>query len=136
MTSSDGGRRGLQITLGTLAAIPFTSGLTGMLQGPAALPGTNPPVSPTVEGQYRYTHAIYLAVAPVLWSAVPRVERQGTLLRAVAGTLFLGGAARVLAWRTAGRPHPVSVAAAALELIGTPVLVAWQQRVATRARRS
>ena len=37
MTSSDGGRRGLQITLGALAAIPLASGLVGALAGPGSL---------------------------------------------------------------------------------------------------
>jgi hypothetical protein len=135
MTSSDGGRRGLQITLGALAAIPFASGLAGTLLGPASLPGAAARVTPSVESEYRYTHAIYAVAGPLIWSAVPTVERQAPLLRAVSGALFLGGAARLLGWRTAGRPHPVLVGAAALELLGTPVLVAWQHRVATRARK-
>ncbi len=133
MTSSDGGRRSLQITLGALAAIPFASGLAGAVLGTAALPGTRVAVPPEVDSQYRYTSAVYAAVGPVIWSALPRVEREAPLLRAVSGTLFLGGAARVLAWRTAGRPHPVLVGATALELLGTPVLALWQHRVAARA---
>lgn len=135
MTSSDGGRRGLQFTLGALAAVPLASGLVGALLGPASLPGATGPASPELESEYRYTHAIYAAAAPLIWSAVPRVERRGVLLRGVSGALFLGGVARLLAWRTTGRPHPVVVGATALELLGTPVLVAWQHRVARRARR-
>ncbi|WP_137159928.1 DUF4345 domain-containing protein [Blastococcus sp. CCUG 61487] len=133
MTSPDGGRRGLQITLTALAAIPLASGLAGALRGPASLPGGSGVVSADVESEYRYTHAIYAAVAPLIWSAVPGIERRSTLVRAVSGALFLGGAARVLAWRSAGRPHPALVGATALELLGTPVLVAWQRRVATAA---
>jgi hypothetical protein len=136
MTSTlrkDGGRRGLQLVVGSLAAVPFASGLSGVLLGPRALPGVDEPVDANVDNAYRYAHAIYLATAPVLWAAVPRVERQTTVLRAVAGAIFLGGLARLLSWRTMGRPHPVLVGGAALELIGTPVLVAWQHRVATLA---
>ncbi len=134
MTSSDGGRRGLQITLGALAAIPLASGLAGALLGPSSLPGGGP-ASPDVESEYRYTHAMYAAAAPLIWAAVPRVERNAAVVRGVSGALFLGGAVRLLAWRTAGRPHPALVGATALELLGTPVLVAWQHRVARRARR-
>ncbi|WP_104524290.1 DUF4345 domain-containing protein [Blastococcus atacamensis] len=133
MTTSDGGRRGLQITMGALAAIPLASGLTGALLGPASLDTTGRPAHPDVESEYRYTHAIYAAVAPLIWSALPRVEREGTLVRVVSGALFLGGAARLLAWRKAGQPHLALVGGAALELLGTPLLVAWQHRVATRA---
>jgi hypothetical protein len=39
-TSPDGGRRGLQTTLGVLSVIPFLSGLAGILAGPKILPGT------------------------------------------------------------------------------------------------
>ncbi len=134
MTSSDGGRRGLQITLGALAAIPLASGLAGALVGPASLPGAGP-ATPDVESEYRYSHAIYAATAALIWSAVPRIERQGPLLRGVSGALFLGGSARLLAWRRTGRPHAALLGATALELLGPPVLVAWQHRVATRARR-
>jgi hypothetical protein len=133
MTSSDGGRRGLQITLGALAAIPLASGLAGALLGPASLPGTRGPLPADVENEYRYTHAVYAAAAPLIWSTLPRVEQQGPLLRGICGALVLGGATRLLAWRTAGKPHPALVGAAALELLGAPVLVAWQKRVAARS---
>ncbi|TFV48912.1 DUF4345 domain-containing protein [Blastococcus sp. TF02A-35] len=135
MTTSDGGRRALQITLGAVAAIPFASGLAGALLGPASLPGAGGAVTPEVENEYRYTHAVYAAVGPLVWAALPRIEREGALVRAVSGALFVGGATRLLAWRAAGKPHPALVGAAALELLGTPVLVAWQRRVAARAHR-
>jgi hypothetical protein len=129
----DGGRRGLQIAVGTLAAFPFASGLAGMLAGPRSLPGSHGPVSATVDSEYRYTHAMYFAAAPVLWATVPRVERHTTALRAVAGGIFLGGLVRLLSWRSVGRPHPAIVGAAALEVLGVPALLAWQHRVATLA---
>ena len=128
----DGGRRALQITLGTLACIPFASGLAGMLVGPRSLPGDASRVEPSLDNEYRYAHAIWFAAAPVIWSTLPQVERQGPVLRAVSATVFLGGLARSLSWRKAGRPHPVLVGATALEL-GIPVLAVWQARVAARA---
>lgn len=133
MSTEDGGRRGLQIVLGTLAAIPFASGLAGMVAGPRALPGANGPATANLESEYRYTHAMWFAAAPVIWSAVPRVERSTLTLRAVSGVVFLGGLARLLAWRSAGRPHPLLVGATGLELLGIPVLLAWQRRVARLA---
>jgi len=129
---SDGGRRALQITLGTLACIPFASGLAGMLVGPRSLPGDHSRVEPSLDNEYRYAHAIWFGAAPLIWSTLPQVERQGTVLRAVSATVFLGGLTRAWSWRRAGRPHPVFVGATALEL-GIPALALWQNRVAARA---
>ena len=128
----DGGRRALQITLGTLACIPFASGLAGMLVGPRSLPGDRSRVEPSLDNEYRYAHAIWFAVAPVLWSTLPQIERQGPALRGITATVFLGGLARSLSWRRTGRPHPVFLGATALEL-GIPALALWQHRVAKRA---
>ena len=74
-SGDDGGRRALQITLGVLSAIPFASGLAGMLGGPAALPGERSTVGPTVDNEYRFAHAFWFAAAPAIWSVLPRVER-------------------------------------------------------------
>ena len=136
MTSTpDGGRRALQIVLGTLSVIPFASGAAGVLVGPRALPGVDAPVPRAVDSEYRYTHAVYLTAAPVLWRALPRIEREAAAVQAVSAAIFLGGVARLVSWRASGRPHPVLVGATALELAGTPVLVAWQRRVARLAGR-
>ncbi|SDF95406.1 protein of unknown function [Blastococcus aurantiacus] len=131
----DGGRRGLQIVLGTLSLIPFASGAAGVLVGPRALPGVDGPVPTDVDSEYRYTHAMWFTAAPTLWRALPRIEEEAAAVRAVSAAVFLGGLARLVSWRATGRPHPVLVGATALELVGIPVLLAWQRRVARLASR-
>ncbi|MBO8194873.1 DUF4345 domain-containing protein [Streptomyces oryzae] len=130
----DRGRRALQLTLGTLAAIPFASGTAGMLAGPSALPGQSGQVSATLDSEYRFVNAFWLAAAPVIWSSLPRVEQRGTVLRLALGTVFAGGIGRVISWRRAGRPYPTMVAALGLELVAVPGLLAWQAAVAGAAR--
>src|SRR3954469_19405308 len=103
----DGGRRALQVTLGVLSIIPFLSGLAGMLVGPKALPGARGQLEPTIDSEYRFVSAFWFATAPIIWSAIPRIERQTGRVRGVTAVVFGGGLARLLSWRAAGRPHAV-----------------------------
>jgi hypothetical protein len=107
-----------------------------MVQGADAVPGGRAALTPSVDSEYRYAHALWFAVAPVIWSSLPRVEENGRVLRAVSAAVFLGGLARVRSWQASGRPHPVFVGATALELIGIPAVAAWQTHVARVAGRS
>lgn len=127
-------RRALQITLGTVAAIPFASGLNAIIGGPKSLPGQSGEVSATLDSEYRFVNTYWLAAAPLVWASLPRVERRTLPVQLVLGTAFAGGFARIISLRRTGRPHPTMLAALGVELGLVPALMVWQAAVARGAR--
>jgi hypothetical protein len=127
-------RRRLQWTLAGLAAIPTASAGREILLGPQGVPGGSPAVVPTVDSALRYANVFKLAVGPVTWSQLGRVE-QSSSATFVLSSIFVGGFARLWSWQQQGRPHPVTVAAVVLELTAPPLLVAWQRRILARSTR-
>ncbi len=123
-------RRRLQWTLGALVAIPAASAVGEIARGAQGVPGGSPEVTPTVDSALRYANVFKLALAPVVWLQLPRVERSSAVTWSLA-TLFVGGVARARSWHQRGRPHAISVVAIALELLAPPALIAWQRRLAS-----
>ncbi len=125
-----GSRRRLQWALGAAAAIPVASATREILRGPQGVPGGSPDVTPTVDSALRYANVFKFAVGPIIWSQLVRVERSPAVSFMIS-TIAIGGLARLRSWQQRGRPHPVIVAAIALELLGGPLLLIWQRRVAS-----
>lgn len=129
---STGSRRKLQWTLAVLAAIPVASATGEIVRGPQGVPGGSPDVTPTVDRALRYANVFKFAVGPIIWSQLGRVEQSPAVFFATA-TIAAGGLARLRSWQQRGRPHPVTVAAIALEALGGPILMAWQRRLSANS---
>lgn len=123
-------RRRLQWTLAVLAALPFASAGREIAHGAQGVPGGSPEVTPTVDSSLRYASVFKLAVGPVMWSQLGRLERSPSLTYALS-SLFVGGVARLRSWQQRGRPHPVSVVALVLEIAAPPVLILWRRRLSS-----
>lgn len=125
------GRRRLRWALGAMAAVPAASAVGEIVRGAQGVPGGSAEVAPTVDSSLRYANVFKLAWGGVIWSQLPRAERSPAITWSLV-TLFVGGLARVRSWQQQGRPHPVAVAATALELGAPPALIAWQRHVRSR----
>ncbi len=130
MRSNDRSRTQLKWAVAVAALAPAVSALQAIAQGAGGLPGTQPPIPATVDGELRYAKVFQAAVAPILWSRLDRVEDSFAVTASLA-TVFAGGLARLLAWKHSGRPHPVSLVAIALEVGVVPALLVWRRRVST-----
>lgn len=115
-----------------LATIPMASAIGEIVRGPQGVPGGSPEVVPTVDSALRYANVFKLAVGPVMWSQLARVEQSSAVTFALS-TIFAGGLARVRSWQQRGRPHPITVSAIALETIGVAGLLVWQRRISSKA---
>jgi hypothetical protein len=131
---SDGGRRALQMVLAALAAIPFATAALDIVAGSDYLPGGPNQTTPSMDSEFRFASTFWCAVGPVIWWQVPHVARDSPLLPLTLSTVFAGGIARLQSWRQRGRPHPVFVAATALELIGMPIVIIWRRMVVAKAK--
>jgi hypothetical protein len=111
----------LSVVTGLLAV---TGGPAGMLDGQAT--------TSTVDSEVRFLAVYWLAYGVLLLWVVPQVERRTGVVRAALAVMFASGCARALSFLRDGTPHPVMVAAMAVELVLPPVLWYWQAGLARR----
>ena len=114
-------RRRLQIAVAMAAGVPVGVGLWGVLAGVGA-PGA------FADSQYRYLSGLLVGVGFSFWAMVPAIERRAWPFRMLGAIVVLGGMARLGSFLASGGSQAV-LAALAMELIVTPILVLWRERV-------
>ncbi|WP_338690678.1 DUF4345 domain-containing protein [Bradyrhizobium sp. 26S5] len=130
------GRRGLQIATGLLALVPILTGIITMLGVSDPLyASSGVPALPVLDSNLRFFGGVWLGLGLALIWLVPRIESESVLYRVVWGGIFLGGVGRLLSIVMVGAPPIPFIGFTALELIGAPLFVYWQHRVATATRR-
>jgi uncharacterized protein DUF4345 len=66
---------------------------------------------------------------------VPRIEAQGDRFRLLTGLVLIGGLARLYALARYGVPGLTMLAALVMELVVTPALAIWRERVSSQNSR-
>lgn len=127
-------RRALQVTTAVLGAVPVITGVVGMMGlGDPLYAGLNLPTDATLDSNMRFFGGVWLGLGLCVWWLVPRIATQTALFRAAWLMIALGGVGRLLSIALVGLPLTPFVAFTALEMIGAPLFIWWQHRVAQDA---
>jgi Domain of unknown function (DUF4345) len=124
-------KRILQLITALLGLIPVVTGII-------ALGGVNDPLyaalglpqSALLDSNLRFFAGLWIGFGIAMLWLVPRIERQTVLFRALWGAIFLGGVGRLLSMVAVGMPPAQFFGFTVLELVGAPLFIYWQQRVA------
>jgi len=123
-------RRALQVAIGLACLVPFAAGLQGALQSAAMLKGVDAPLPIDLDSHYRYLSGLLLGIGIGFAACLPRIEARGSLFRALALIVFVGGLARLYGATLHGLPGPGHVFGLLMELLVVPIIAVWQARIA------
>ena len=112
-------RRLLQIAVALAGIVPVTAGAWGAL-------GAWKPDSHAL-----YLSGLLLGIGLTFWASIPAIERRGAVVRALATIVVIGGLARLVGAIEHG-PTLGSGLPLAMELVVTPLVALWRERIARR----
>ena len=119
--------RALQAAVAILALVPVGAGLAGAVLGigifEPAMTGTE------ADSTGRYLSGLLLAIGLAFWATVPRIEAQGARFRLLTLIVLTGGIARLSGLVLVGVPTKGILAGLAMELVVTPGLAIWRERL-------
>jgi hypothetical protein len=127
-------KRALQIVTGVLGLIPVAAGLIEIL-------GTSDPLyvaehvprAVLLDSNPRFFAGVWLGLGLALLWLIPRIETQTVLFRAIWAAILVGGLGRLLSMALMAMPPAPFIAFTALEVVGAPLFIYWQARVAREA---
>lgn len=118
----------LGLTTAGLGTVQVIFGLNSPLYAAANLPEF-----PILDSNLRFFGGMGLGLGLILLWILPTIDQRGLLFRAVWICAFLGGIGRLISIITIGSPSNLLLGFTALEIIGAPLLVLWQYRIALKA---
>jgi hypothetical protein len=119
-------KRLLQLAVAIAGLVPVGAGLAGALLGPAMQGQVG---DAALDSHYRYLSGLLLGIGLLFWSTIPRIERQGQRFGLLTAIVVVGGASRALGTLIIGPPGVIMSLALVMELVVTPGLYLWRQRV-------
>ncbi|MGD0820539.1 MAG: DUF4345 domain-containing protein [Desulfomonilia bacterium] len=124
-------KRPLQVTTAILGLVPVITGIITMLGiYDPIYASAGVPRFPLLDSNLRFFGGVWLGLGVAILWLVPSIEKQGTLFRVIWGAIFLGGIGRLLSMVFLGLPPIPFIGFTALEIIGAPLFIYWQYRVA------
>lgn len=124
-------KKPLQVTTAILGLIPLITGIITMF-------GVNDPIYasakipefPLLDSNLRFFGGVWLGLGVAILWLVPTIEKQGVLFRVIWGAVLLGGVGRLLSFALVGAPPLPFIGFTVLEVLGAPLFIWWQHRVA------
>lgn len=127
-------RRLLQAATAIGGLVPVTAGLAIVAAGPAGLIPDVMHTGTDVDSHMRYLSGLLFAIGLGFWSTVPNVESRGPRFRMLTAIVVVGGLGRLTSLILVGNPSVAMIAGLAMELVVTPLLALWRERVERLAR--
>jgi F0F1-type ATP synthase assembly protein I len=123
--------RALQVSSGLLGMIPVATGVLTMLglADPIYADAGLPP-SALLDSNLRFLGGLWLVVGLALFWLIPRMAQQTALFRVLWLMIFAGGVGRLLSMAVVGPPPWPFIGFTLLEIVGAPLFIAWQARLA------
>ena len=124
-------KRILQIATAVLATIPVLTGVIGMsgLSDPIYA-SAGLPANALLDSNLRFLSGVWLGLGLALYWLIPKIEKQTVLFRAIWGMIFLGGVGRLISMLFLALPPIPFVGFTILEIVGAPIFISWQARLA------
>jgi len=128
-------RRLLQIATGLACLVSLGMGGLSIARGPDVLQGISAPVPVDLDSHYRYLSGLLLGIGLAFIASIPTIERRAELFRTLGFLIVIGGMGRLLSLIFTGMPSAGHLFGLVMELGVTPLIVAWQARLARRFAR-
>lgn len=124
----------LQICTVVLSLVPIFTGMISMLgvRDPLYSPLHLPQV-PVLDSNLRFFGGVWLGLGLAMLWTVPSIEQEGTLFGWLWVAVFVGGIGRLISWFVIGTPPRPYIGFLLLEIVGAPLFIYWQSRVAQSA---